>query len=299
MKTKLTAPTHRVWLVLIALLFAGCAKSLRAPYQEADTVQWYDDYYTIEYIDPQTIAIGEPRYHQQNYSYLILGEKRALLFDTGPGVRDIRPVIDSLTDLPLTVTQSHFHYDHVGNHHRFKGVSVADLPALRERAEAGTLELTTSEHLGFVESIDKPDLVVSEWLPIDSYIDLGGRMIKLVHAPGHTRESVVLVDEQRNLLFTGDFVCPGPNADGLPGSDINEYLATARKLLAMSDKQTRLLTGHRDEASVKFGAPVLPYQDLEDVEAFVAKMVADVADGEGLIFKSYKINDRIELVVIP
>ncbi|GAC1503872.1 MAG: hypothetical protein NVS1B6_11530 [Steroidobacteraceae bacterium] len=28
-------------------------------------------------------VIGEPRYHQQNYSYLIVGQQRAVLFDAG------------------------------------------------------------------------------------------------------------------------------------------------------------------------------------------------------------------------
>ena len=38
---------------------------------------WYDDYFLVEPIDSRTFAIGEPRYAQQNYSYLILGYERA------------------------------------------------------------------------------------------------------------------------------------------------------------------------------------------------------------------------------
>ena len=32
--------------------------------------RWIDDYYVVEAIDATTIAIGEPRYYQGNYSYL-------------------------------------------------------------------------------------------------------------------------------------------------------------------------------------------------------------------------------------
>ena len=39
----------------------------------------------------------------------------AVLFNAGPGVRDIRPVIESITNLPVIFLPSHFHYDHVGN----------------------------------------------------------------------------------------------------------------------------------------------------------------------------------------
>src|SRR5215475_3179998 len=47
-----------------------------------------DDYWAVQPIDTRTAAIGEPRYYQQNYAYLIMGERRALLFDAGSGTRD-------------------------------------------------------------------------------------------------------------------------------------------------------------------------------------------------------------------
>ena len=37
------------------------------------TGRWVDDYFLVEQIDPDTFAIGEPRYYQGNYSYLITG----------------------------------------------------------------------------------------------------------------------------------------------------------------------------------------------------------------------------------
>jgi hypothetical protein len=45
--------------------------------------RWFDDYFVVETIDPSTFAIGEPRYYQGNYSYLIVGTARAVLFDAG------------------------------------------------------------------------------------------------------------------------------------------------------------------------------------------------------------------------
>ena len=50
--------------------------------------RWTDDYFVVEEIDPTTLAIGEPRYYQGNYSYLIIGRERAVLFDAGTGTRE-------------------------------------------------------------------------------------------------------------------------------------------------------------------------------------------------------------------
>jgi hypothetical protein len=36
-------------------------------------VRWHDDWYAIEEIADGVFAIGEPRYHQINWNYLICG----------------------------------------------------------------------------------------------------------------------------------------------------------------------------------------------------------------------------------
>ena len=49
---------------------------LLPPKDEGEAVTWFDDYYTVQKIDERTFAIGEPRYYQFNFNYLILGETR-------------------------------------------------------------------------------------------------------------------------------------------------------------------------------------------------------------------------------
>jgi hydroxyacylglutathione hydrolase len=262
-------------------------------YEEKEGVRWYDDYFTIEYIDAETIAIGEPRYWQANYNYLILGETRAILFDSGPGVRDIAPVINSLTTLPVTVVSSHLHFDHVGNHGNFSHVALIDLPHLRVVEENGDVQLDDGQHLVFLEEIPAPVLHVSEWWKADEILDIGGRKLKVIYAPGHTSDSIVLYDAERRQLFTGDYIYPGPLFAYLPDSSLEDYLNTTNNLLGQIERNSVLLTAHRMEPP---GAPLLNYVDLEELQATLRGIKDGTLDGEGLFPVTYRVNDHIQLL---
>jgi len=150
--------------LLIYSMTSSELPELLEPKDEGEEVTWFDDYYTIQKIDERTFAIGEPRYYQLNFNYLILGDSKAIIFDAGTGQRDIRRVVESLTDLPITFIPSHLHYDHIGNEVVFEKTALVDLPHLRKRATDNKLPLTRFEHLGEVEGYSLPELKISEWL---------------------------------------------------------------------------------------------------------------------------------------
>jgi hypothetical protein len=77
-------------LVAAALLaFAQVSGAISAPPVREDNAAPHDWYHIVK-IDARTYALSEPKYWQRNVSYLILGSKQALLFDTGPGIYSIR-----------------------------------------------------------------------------------------------------------------------------------------------------------------------------------------------------------------
>ncbi|MDR1537209.1 MAG: MBL fold metallo-hydrolase [Clostridiales bacterium] len=143
--------------------------------------------------------------------YLVLGEKQALVIDTGMGIGSLKAVINKLTHLPLIVVNTHGHPDHAGGNGEF------DLPAYLHPADADVYnEMCTEEfRLSDVNKIlgcSAPEFEKSiikfapKTLPLDvaQNIDLGGRILTLYHIPGHTHGSVMLYDSQTKTLFSGD-----------------------------------------------------------------------------------------------
>src|SRR5450631_1120094 len=218
----------RVAIVIVGvLLLAGIVAALFAPYVDAELAVWIephaivdaatahlakgrmvDEYFAVEDLGDGTFAIGEPRYYQQNYSYLIVGETRAVLFDSGSGTRDISGVVANLTKLPITVVVSHLHFDHLGGIGPFGHVAMIDLPETRADVSGGLFKPSRYEYMGFFDGRVAPSFRVGEWLAPGATIDLGGRALRVLSAPGHTPSSVALFDASNRRLFIGDFMYP-------------------------------------------------------------------------------------------
>jgi len=258
--------------------------------------EWFDDWYAIERLDAQTIAIGEPRYWQQNYSYLILGRERAVLFDTGPGERDIRPVVEALTSLPVVVVASHYHYDHVGGHDRFPVVALADLPVLRRLAtKDGFFTPSDALHLGAFEGRKPPTHRVAEWWPPGKLVDLGGRQLLVLHTPGHSEDSISLHDVARGQLFCGDYIYVDYLYAFLPGSNMGDYLQTAHNLLSILEQDSVLYPAHSLAPAGKRGVIPLAYTDVMDLRNALEAVRDGRLEPEGRFPRRYRVNEKLWL----
>lgn len=287
------AERHRI--LVYALASQGTPELLDRA-DEGPETDWHDDYFTVQKLDDRTFAIGEPRYWQQNYSYLIVGSERAVLFDAGPGVRDIRPVAQSLTDVPITFVPSHFHYDHVGNEITFERVAVVDLPYLRARAPDGRLRLGFDEHLGVAEGMAAPTLEVDEWLPPGSILSLGDRTLRVLYTPGHTEDSISLLDLETGLVFAGDFICPCPLLALFPNSGMGDYLQGALTVVRAAPANARVFGAHRTAPP---GAPELSVGDVRDLHTALRAIREGELRGSGFYPVVYRVNDRVELWAEP
>lgn len=293
--SALMVDNRRYLVATFMAVSGGEPPPLLEPADELPTTVRPDDYFTIDEIAPNTFAIGEPRYYQQNYSYLVVGNKKALLFDAGPGIRNIREIAESLTDLPIVFLPSHFHFDHVGNGIAFNERAVVDLPYLRNRAVGNELTFAEMEHLGAIEGFETPTWSVDYWWKPGDAIQLGDRELYVVHTPGHSKESISLLDTENQLLLTGDYLYTGPLYVYFPGASMQDYLNTASNLLAETPG-LRYFGAHRIAPP---GPPELSQQDLMDLKRSLELIRDGKLQGEGLWPTEYNVNEDITILADP
>src|SRR5205823_14057033 len=103
-------------------------------YKNLQRVPVRDPWFEVFEVATAVFAIYEPHQSEETISYLIAGDRQALLFDTGMGIGDIRKVIAQLTRLPIVVLNSHTHNDHVGDNWQFETIYGMDTDFTRENA---------------------------------------------------------------------------------------------------------------------------------------------------------------------
>ena len=275
------------WLEPHAIVDPGPVKLARG--------RMVDDYFAVQYLGAGTYAIGEPRYYQQNYAYLILGEKRAVLFDSGSGTRDISGVVAFITHLPVTVIVSHLHFDHLGGIVPFDHVAMIDLPQTRADVSNGWFTPTRYEYLGLFDRREPPSFRVSEWLKPGATIDLGGRTLMVLSTPGHTPTSVALFDPAKKWLFVGDFIYPTTLYAFLPGASLSAYQATAQRLLRTLPPDTILWTAHCCRVGEGIAAPWLDMSNLRDLDRALTGIRAWKAQPTGFYPWRYPVDSEMTL----
>ncbi|MGB3306979.1 MAG: MBL fold metallo-hydrolase [Thermomicrobiales bacterium] len=177
------------------------------------------DWFDVRAVEPGIFMIEEPHHVERVKSYLIAGDERAILLDTGMGVADIRAVATSLTDKPILVVNSHAHWDHIGGNYHFDEILIhlAEAAMLLGGVGNGVLrpwfqpdKLTGPLPDGVTaETIAIPPSKATGFLADGEVLDIGGRELEVMHCPGHSPGGIVLIDRAQGVLFSTDVAYGG------------------------------------------------------------------------------------------
>lgn len=138
-------------------------------------------------------------------SFVVIGEKEALVIDTGAIKVDFLSYVREITNKPLKLCLTHSDIDHITNLEQF------DKAYLHK------------EELQYVKAKKNIELIAIE----EGYIfDLGDISLEVMHTPGHTPGSISLLDRKNKILFSGDTVSYGPVYMFGKNRDLQLYLKT-------------------------------------------------------------------------
>jgi len=258
-----------------------CKALPRPEYRTLERVAVSDPWFEVYKVAADTYAIYEPHQSEETIAYLILGKQKAILFDTGMGISDIKKVVDELTTpggvkppLPIIVLNSHTHDDHVGGNWQFKTIYSMDTKFSRQNAkgsvEDAQAEIAPGEICGDLPKGFDPKTYrtrpwkISKYIGDGETIDLGGRVVQVLATPGHTPDAITLYDRANGLLFTGDTYYPATIWLYRPETNLDQY--------ANSIQQLAILTQMEPSIKLVLGAhniPVAPPSVLPElVQAF-------------------------------
>ena len=201
--------------------------------------------------------------------FLLEGDERALLIDTGLGLFDLPALVREYTEKPLVVALTHGHLDHAGGIRQLEEVYVH--PDDREMALSVT-RAKREQYVRYMLNISEgiydvtPGMLrtlenVPKLLPLTggTTISLGNRDVAVIETPGHTPGGLSFLDRKERLLFSGDacnantLLALGHDEPGRPRpkSSVSDLLATARTLEALHTEYDRHFNGH-----IGYGAAV-------------------------------------------
>lgn len=199
-----------------------------------------------------------------NAMYLVIGQERAALIDTGSGIYDIDEAVRALTSLPVTLLLTHIHSDHVGGSDRFSiryAGETAEAEITRTHSRAARLtylqnSASLDTHLLRLAEERLYDLGQLSYRPLQDGMafDLGGRTLTAHALPGHTRGCMLFTLDEGGVAFTGDAVGVRIWLHVDEATRVQKFHTHLKQILERQPTLERFYCAHREAPLTRRGA---------------------------------------------
>lgn len=208
--------------------------------------------YAVREIEPWLYSICGPS--SGCTMYLVVGDKRALLYDTGYGLAPLGPVIRQITDLEFDVVLGHGHHDHVNGACEFGEAWINErdkVLCMRHASRTARRRVLEREDIVLPEGLDVDDYVNGgagnlRELDIGRIFDLSGLNVEVVAMEGHTAGSVGLLIKERGVMLVGDAATPLMYMCLDESTGIAEYIGMLERTMEL--EFDKFFWGHEDRA---------------------------------------------------
>lgn len=139
---------------------------------------------------------------------LVMGSEGALLVDTSWGIKNLRSLVEKLTDTPFKVVNTHGHPDHCYGNFQFDEVFVPE----RDIEVYKTIQDYSSSRDELFESEEERFSALPGPFPplktvkAGDIFDLGDLHVRAIPLYGHTRGSLGYLIEEEKVLLCGDAI---------------------------------------------------------------------------------------------
>ncbi len=221
--------------------------------------------YRIKKINNETYEISD-RSVGSSYvmMYLLVGNEKAMLIDSGYGGIDLPSIVKTITDLPVVCVCTHGHLDHAMGAYMFEesylhsadfGIFENTDPKSFETMGFGKglkvlpKEQFPKEYVDFIVGLGKIKRPLPKAIEEVEVFDLGDRKVEWFYIPGHTQGSIALYDEKYNLLFDSDACGMGVWLFLKESSPLRKYREDLQKYYeyALSKNSPKRYVGHMEK----------------------------------------------------
>jgi hydroxyacylglutathione hydrolase len=192
----------------------------------------------------------------------LIGTDKAMMVDTGMSKGDLRACVEQITRLPISVVNTHGHFDHTGGNGWFEK-SYMHPNAVKDAKNAPdngagyrleySIEMVTDGHK----------------------FNLGGRTLEVIEIPAHSPGSIAILDKENRMLFTGDELEAGQVLLHFGDTTVERHHQNMKKLKTRSGEFDWICPAHN-------GTPI----DPSYLDAFMAndQKVLDGIEGTADVF---------------